>query len=60
VAAAGPDDKGMATSLIIVSCFAIGWVESVTLSLAGIELLDQSEIGTAVGGMFDRAISFSY
>jgi hypothetical protein len=40
----------MATALIFVSCFFIGWNESVCLSLSGIELLDQREIGTAVGG----------
>ncbi|KAL1893280.1 hypothetical protein Sste5346_006456 [Sporothrix stenoceras] len=49
VAAAGPDEKNLAIGLIIVSCFFIGWNESVTLSLAGIELLDQREIGTALG-----------
>ncbi|CAK7234547.1 hypothetical protein SBRCBS47491_008984 [Sporothrix bragantina] len=48
-AAAGPDDKSMATAIIILSCFFIGWNESVTLSLSGIELLDQREIGTAIG-----------
>ncbi|KAI6778746.1 MFS general substrate transporter [Emericellopsis cladophorae] len=55
----GPNEKGMATTFIIISCLAIGWVESVTLSLAGIELLDQSEIGTAVGaaGSIRSAIS---
>ncbi|CAK7207443.1 hypothetical protein SEUCBS139899_010253 [Sporothrix eucalyptigena] len=48
-AAAGPDDKSMATAIIIVASFFIGWNESVTLGLSGIELLDQREIGTAIG-----------
>lgn len=50
IAAATPDTKSLATGLIIVSCFFIGWNESVCLSNSGIELLDQREIGTAVGG----------
>jgi hypothetical protein len=40
----------MATGLILVASFFIGWNENVTLSLSGIELLDQREIGTAIGG----------
>lgn len=50
VAAATPDTRDLAMGLIMVSSFFIGWNESVTLSLSGIELLDQREIGTAVGG----------
>lgn len=51
VAAANADTQNMATALIILASFFIGWNESVCLSLSGIELLDQREIGTAVGGM---------
>jgi hypothetical protein len=45
--------------LIILGCFFIGWNETVTLSLSGIELLDQQEIGTAIGaaGSIRSAIS---
>jgi hypothetical protein len=50
IAAATPDSKAMATALIILSSFFIGWNESLCLSLSGIELLDQREIGTAIGG----------
>jgi hypothetical protein len=35
--------------LLMVSTFFIGWNESVCVSNSGIELLDQQEIGTAVG-----------
>ncbi|KAK3081178.1 hypothetical protein LTS18_009373 [Coniosporium uncinatum] len=52
-------DKSAAIALIILGCFFIGWNESVCLSNAGIELLDQREIGTAVGaaGSIRSAIS---
>ena len=50
LALAGPDTKGLAIGLMFVGSFLIGWNETVTLSLAGIELLDQREIGTAIGG----------
>ncbi|KAL5363379.1 fungal trichothecene efflux pump [Aspergillus floccosus] len=36
-------------ALLNLSCFLIGWNESVCLTNAGIELEDQREIGTAVG-----------
>lgn len=36
-------------SLLNISCFLIGWNESVCMTNAGIELDDQREIGTAVG-----------
>lgn len=44
---------------MLVGCFFIGWNESITLSNAGIELLDQREIGTAIGaaGSIRSAIS---
>lgn len=59
IAAGTPDTKDLATGLIIVGCFFIGWNESVCLSNSGIELLDQREIGTAVGaaGSIRSAIS---
>jgi hypothetical protein len=50
VAYATPDTSAGATALICISGFFIGWNESVCLSNSGIELLDQREIGTAVGG----------
>lgn len=60
IAYATPDTPGGATALAIVATFFIGWNESVCLSNAGIELLDQREIGTAVGaaGSIRSAISF--
>jgi hypothetical protein len=59
IAASTPDTKDLATGLIIVGCFFIGWNESVCLSNSGIELLDQREIGSAVGtaGSIRSAIS---
>lgn len=59
VAASTPDTKGLATALLMVGSFFIGWNESVCLSNSGIELLDQREIGTAVGaaGSIRSAIS---
>jgi hypothetical protein len=59
IASATPDTKDRATALIILGSFFIGWNESVCLSNAGIELLDQREIGTAVGaaGSVRSAIS---
>ena len=50
MAAATPDNRSIGLGTMIVSTFAIGWVESVVLTLSGIELLDQREIGTAIGG----------
>jgi len=50
MAATNADTKALATGLLVVSTFFIGWNESVCLSNSGIELLDQQEIGTAVGG----------
>lgn len=49
---------GTAT-LLTLSCFLIGWNESVCLTNAGIELDDQRQIGTAVGmaGSIRSAIS---
>lgn len=46
-------------ALLSVGIFFIGWNESVCLSCAGIELLDQQEIGTAVGaaGSIRSAVS---
>ncbi|KAF2120376.1 fungal trichothecene efflux pump [Lophiotrema nucula] len=57
IAAATPDTKSLATGLIIVSCFFIGWNESVCLSNSGIELLDQREIGTAIGASAPQSTS---
>ena len=59
IASCTPDTKDRATALIIVGSFFIGWNESVCLSNAGIELLDQREIGTAIGaaGSIRSAIS---
>lgn len=59
IAASTPDTKDLAIGLIIVGSFFIGWNESVCLSTSGIELLDQREIGTAVGaaGSIRSAIS---
>ncbi|KAF9893246.1 hypothetical protein FE257_011676 [Aspergillus nanangensis] len=50
--------SGTAT-LLNLSCFLIGWNESVCLTNAGIELEDQRQIGTAVGmaGSIRSAIS---
>jgi cellobiose-specific phosphotransferase system component IIC len=46
-------------ALLSIGIFFIGWNESVCLSCAGIELLDQQEIGTAVGaaGSIRSAVS---
>ncbi|KIW03535.1 uncharacterized protein PV09_05296 [Verruconis gallopava] len=59
IAYAKPDSSAGATALIIISSFFIGWNESVCLSNSGIELLDQREIGTAIGaaGSIRSAIS---
>ncbi|ORY11345.1 fungal trichothecene efflux pump-domain-containing protein [Clohesyomyces aquaticus] len=59
VSAATPDTKNMAVGLILVSTFCIMWNEQVCFSNAGIKLLDQSKIGTAVGaaGSIRSAIS---
>ena len=35
-----PDTKALSSALMFVGSFLIGWNETVTLSLAGIELLD--------------------
>ncbi|KAF1969675.1 MFS general substrate transporter [Bimuria novae-zelandiae CBS 107.79] len=51
IACAGPDDKRGAVALMVLSSFLIGWNESVCLSNASIELLDQQEIGTAIGAI---------
>ncbi|OAG09823.1 MFS general substrate transporter [Paraphaeosphaeria sporulosa] len=59
IAYAGPDDLWGAGVLMVLSSFFIGWNESVCLSNAGIELLNQQEIGTAIGaaGSIRSAIS---
>jgi Fungal trichothecene efflux pump (TRI12) len=59
IASCSLEDKERAIAFIIVGCFFIGWNESVCLSNSGIELLDQREIGTAVGaaGSIRSAIS---
>jgi hypothetical protein len=59
IAACTVDTKNMAIALITIGAFFIGWNESVCLSNSGIELLDQREIGTAVGaaGSIRSAIS---
>jgi hypothetical protein len=59
VAYATPNTSVGATTLIAISSFFIGWNESICLSNSGIELLDQREIGTAVGaaGSIRSAIS---
>jgi hypothetical protein len=50
MAVTNSDTKALATRLLVVSTFFIGWNECVCLSNAGIELLNQQEIGTTVGG----------
>ena len=54
-----PDNKPTMIALLSIGIFFIGWNESVCLSCAGIELLDQKEIGTAVGaaGSIRSAVS---
>ena len=53
------DNKSTMIALLSIGIFFIGWNESVCLSCAGIELLDQQEIGTAVGaaGSIRSAVS---
>lgn len=49
MAASDVDSKSMSITLIALGAFFIGWNESVCLANSGIELLDQREIGTALG-----------
>lgn len=58
-AVVSPDNKNTMIALLSIGIFFLGWNESVCLSCAGIELLDQREIGTAIGaaGSIRSAVS---
>jgi hypothetical protein len=49
MAASNVNSKSMSIAVIAVGTWFIGWNESVCLANSGIELLDQREIGTALG-----------
>ncbi|KAI9809979.1 MAG: hypothetical protein M1827_006746 [Pycnora praestabilis] len=59
VASSTPDTLGRSAAFLFIGCTAIGWNESITLSLAGIVIKDQADIGTAIGvaGSIRSAIS---
>ncbi|KAI9795862.1 MAG: hypothetical protein M1835_005058 [Candelina submexicana] len=58
-ASATPTTKERAIAFILLGAIAIGWNESVTLTLCGIVITNQQELGTAIGvaGSLRSAIS---
>ncbi|EXJ56035.1 hypothetical protein A1O7_08966 [Cladophialophora yegresii CBS 114405] len=49
VASASPSDVNLPIGLLIPGNFFIGWMEALTLTLPGMYIRDQNEIGVAVG-----------
>lgn len=49
VAVATQHNEGLTISLLVIGCFFLGIVESISIILSGIVIDDQNDIGTAVG-----------
>lgn len=49
VAVATQHNEGLTVTLLVVGCFFLGIVESISIILSGIVIDDQNDIGTAVG-----------
>ncbi len=49
MAGASPADVNLPIGLLIPGNFFIGWMEALTLTLPGMYIRDQNEIGVAVG-----------
>lgn len=48
-ACATPYNQNTVTALLFLGCFCMGWTENNGLTISGIAIADQAEIGTAVG-----------